>query len=128
MCLNSKKTSSKLFKAFLGNKYKINKKRFLREATGHNDHYMINMGSQRMMIGGNWLLTNHYFFNPTVTCWYPQIYWKSPLTKIHFCSYCDRCFGKKCCDCCIFQTIVVIAVIKILQKYQWRSSVLEGNL
>ena len=28
-------------------------KRFLGKATGHNDHYMINMGSQRPKIGGN---------------------------------------------------------------------------
>ena len=28
-------------------------KRFLGKATGHNDHYMINMGSQRPMIDGN---------------------------------------------------------------------------
>ena len=30
-----------------------NKKRFLRKATGHNDHYMINMDGQRPKIGGN---------------------------------------------------------------------------
>ena len=29
-----------------------NKKRFLGKATGHNDHYMINMGTQRSTIGG----------------------------------------------------------------------------
>ena len=41
-------------KEFLGNKNNINKKkRFLGKATGHNDHYMINMGSQRPKIGGN---------------------------------------------------------------------------
>ena len=28
------------------------KDRFLGKATGHNDHYMINMGSQRPKIGG----------------------------------------------------------------------------
>ena len=30
-----------------------NNKRFLGKATGHNDHYMINMGSQRPRIGSN---------------------------------------------------------------------------
>ena len=30
-----------------------NKKRFLGKVTGHNDHYMINMGGQRPKIGGN---------------------------------------------------------------------------
>ena len=29
------------------------KKRFVGKATGHNDHYMISMGSQRPKIGGN---------------------------------------------------------------------------
>ena len=29
------------------------KKRFLGKATGHNDHYMINMSGQRLKIGGN---------------------------------------------------------------------------
>ena len=37
-----------------------NKKRFLGKATGHNDHYMINMGIQQPKIGGNWLLTGPY--------------------------------------------------------------------
>ena len=44
-----------------------------------------------------------------------------------FCAYCDRCFGKKCSVSSIFQTIVAIVVIKILEKYCWRSSVLERN-
>ena len=30
-----------------------NKARFLGKATGHNDHYMANMGGQRPKIGGN---------------------------------------------------------------------------
>ena len=29
------------------------KKRFIGKATGHNDHYMINMGGQRPKIGDN---------------------------------------------------------------------------
>ena len=37
-----------------------NKKRFLGKVTGHNDHYMINMGGQRPKIGGNWLLIGPY--------------------------------------------------------------------
>ena len=37
-----------------------NKKRFLGKTTGHNDHYMINMGGQRSQTGGNWPLTNPY--------------------------------------------------------------------
>ena len=35
-------------------------KRFLGKATGHNDHYMINMGSQRPMIDSNWSLISPY--------------------------------------------------------------------
>ena len=31
----------------------IIKKRFLGKTTGHNDHYMINMGGQRPKIGSN---------------------------------------------------------------------------
>ena len=31
------------------------------KATGHNDHYMINMGGQRLMTGGNWPLTSLYW-------------------------------------------------------------------
>ena len=31
----------------LGNKNNINKKRFSGKATNHNDHHIINMGSQR---------------------------------------------------------------------------------
>ena len=38
---------------FLRNKNDINKKRFLRKATRHNGHYMINMGSQMPKTGGN---------------------------------------------------------------------------
>ena len=30
-----------------------NEKSFLGKATGHNDHYMINIGDQRPNIGGN---------------------------------------------------------------------------
>ena len=44
-----------------------------------------------------------------------------------FFAYCDRCFGKKCSVSCIFQVIVVIVVIKILEKYSGKSSVLENN-
>ena len=47
-------------KEFLGNKNNINKKRFLGKATSHSDHYMINMGGQRLKIGGNWPLTGPY--------------------------------------------------------------------
>ena len=36
------------------------KKRFLGKATGHNDHYMINMSGQRPKIGGNWPLAGPY--------------------------------------------------------------------
>ena len=36
------------------------KKRILGKATGHNDHYMINMGGQRSKIGKNWPLTGSY--------------------------------------------------------------------
>ena len=32
---------------------KNNKQIFLGKATGHNDHYMINMSGQRPKIGGN---------------------------------------------------------------------------
>ena len=31
--------------------------------------------------------------------------------------YCDRCSGKKCSISCIFQTIIVIVVIKLLKKF-----------
>ena len=68
MCLNSKKTSSRSFKEFLGNKKEINKKRFLGEATDHNDHYMISMGSQRLKIGGNWPLTGPYLQGWSTQC------------------------------------------------------------
>ena len=37
-------------KEFIGNKNNINKKRILGKATGHNDHYMISMGDQRLKI------------------------------------------------------------------------------
>ena len=37
------------------------------------------------------------------------------------------CYGKKCSVSCIFQAIIVIVVIKILEKYLLRSSVLEMN-
>ena len=39
-------------KDFKGNINNINK-RFLGKATGHNDHYMISMGSQRPKTGSN---------------------------------------------------------------------------
>ena len=48
---------------------------------------------------------------------------KSPLKKLkqifrkNFYAYCDRDFGKKCPVSYIFQTIVVIVVIIILEKY-----------
>ena len=38
---------------FLRNKNDINKKRFLRKATRHIGHYMINMGSQMPKAGSN---------------------------------------------------------------------------
>ena len=37
-----------------------NNKIFLRKATCHNDHYMINMGGQRSKTGSNWPLTVPY--------------------------------------------------------------------
>ena len=45
-------------KEFLGNSNK--KKRFLGKATNHNDHYMINIGGQRLKIGSNWPFTSPY--------------------------------------------------------------------
>ena len=36
------------------------KKGILGKATGHNDHYMINMGGQRSKIRSNWPLTGSY--------------------------------------------------------------------
>ena len=54
MSLNSKKTSSRLVKEFQENKNNVNKKkRFLGKSTGHNDHYMINMGGERAKTGSN---------------------------------------------------------------------------
>ena len=45
------------FKIVQNNFYEIKiiliKKRFLQKAAGHNDHYMISMGSQRSKIGSN---------------------------------------------------------------------------
>ena len=40
-------------KNFLEIKILIKKKGFIGKGTGHNDHYMINMGGQRPKIGGN---------------------------------------------------------------------------
>ena len=42
-----------------------NKKLFLGKVTGHNDHYMINMGGQRPKTGSNWPL-----IGPYLQCWY----------------------------------------------------------
>ena len=36
-------------------------KRLLGQVTGHNDHYIINMGGQRLEIGGNRPLNGPYF-------------------------------------------------------------------
>ena len=36
------------------------KKIFFGKVTGHNDHYIINMGGQRSKIGGNWPLASPY--------------------------------------------------------------------
>ena len=44
-----------------------------------------------------------------------------------FCALCGSCYRKKCSVSCIFQTIVVIAVIKIREKYLRRISVFERN-
>ena len=55
-----KKTSSRLFRRILGNKDNINQKRFLGKATSHSDHCMINVSSQRLKIGGSWLLIGPY--------------------------------------------------------------------
>ena len=52
---------------------------------------------------------------------------KKSFRKNSLFSYCDRCFGEKCFVSYIFQTIILIAVIKILEKYWWRSSVLEKS-
>ena len=43
----SRKQVQDCSKEFLGNKNNINKKRFSGKATNHNDHHIINMGSQR---------------------------------------------------------------------------------
>ena len=58
MCLvNEFKFQEYKFKIAQKNLQKIKiiliKKRFLGKATGHNDHYMINMGSQKPKTGGN---------------------------------------------------------------------------
>ena len=37
-----------------------NKKRFLGKTTGHNDHYMTNIGGQRSKIAGNWPMNGPY--------------------------------------------------------------------
>ena len=50
------------FEEYLPTAASENNKRFLRKATDHNDHYIINMGCQKPKIGSNWLwlLTNPY--------------------------------------------------------------------
>ena len=58
MCLvNEFKFQENKFKIAQKNLQKIKiiliKKRFLGKATGHNDHYIINVGDQRPKIGGN---------------------------------------------------------------------------
>ena len=53
---------------FLQNKNNDNKK-ISWKATGHNDHCMINMGSQRPNIGGNWPLIGPYLqCRQTILC------------------------------------------------------------
>ena len=47
---NKLKTAQKNFSEI---KIKLTKKRFLGEDTGHNDHYIINMGGKRPKTGGN---------------------------------------------------------------------------
>ena len=48
------------FEEYLPTAASENNKRFLRKATDHNDHYIINMGCQKPKIGSNWLLTSPY--------------------------------------------------------------------
>ena len=62
-----------------------------------------------------------------VICRHPQIYEKSPLNKLHFLFLLRQLLWKKCSVSCIFQAIIVIVVIKILEKYLLRSSILEMN-
>ena len=49
------------------------------------------------------------------------------LNKLHFLCLLRQLLWKKCSVSCIFQAIIVIVVIKILEKYILRSSVLEMN-
>ena len=54
---------------------------------------------------------------------------KCPLNKLHFLCLLRQLLQKKCAVRCIFQASIVhaIVVIKILEKYLLRSSVLEIN-
>ena len=70
----------------------------------------------------DWFLYDNGLRHETVK-YTKKVLWKN----FTFCGYCDRCFGKKCSVSCIFQTIVVIVVMKILEKHWWRKSVLERN-
>ena len=57
-CTDKKKTDlSFVFSKSLNSKENSKKKTFLGKATGHNDHYMIDMGGQRQKIDSNGLLT-----------------------------------------------------------------------
>ena len=60
----------------------------------------------------DWFLYDNGLRHETVK-YTKKVLWKN----FTFCGYCDRCFVKKCSVSCIFQTIVVIVVIKILEKH-----------
>ena len=50
------------------------KDRFLGKATGHHDHYMINMVDQRPKICGKWLLTGPYLQRCKIQLRYSFLY------------------------------------------------------
>ena len=60
-----------------------------------------------------------------VICRHSQIYLNGPLNKLHLLCLLRQPLWRKCSVSRIFQAIIVIVVIKILEKYLLRNSVLE---
>ena len=72
-------------KEFLGNKNNINKKkkRFLGKATSHNDHYIINMSSQRPKIGSNWPLASPNLQRYIIYNYFSHVLLRITITNTH---------------------------------------------
>ena len=94
-------------------------------------HYFIYLetaNTQNSKVFLLWISSGNVNASRVVSCQYPQIHWKGLLEKLNLLCLLRKLLWKSVpLAAYIFQTVIVIVVIKILEKYFLNSSALVMN-